>query len=100
MFLLRYLDQCLLVGGFGSTLLTLYQTTKFWTYPNSKHENYADDKINEGAELKFVLRRVENIVDKGENAGYQHFLLFPQCVQKSFFSGVIESRDRLVTGLL
>ena len=22
---------------------------------------------------------VENIVGKGENAGYQHFLLFPQC---------------------
>ena len=22
---------------------------------------------------------VENIVRKGENAGYQHFLLFPQC---------------------
>ena len=21
----------------------------------------------------------ENNVDKGENAGYQHFLLFPQC---------------------
>ena len=23
--------------------------------------------------------RVENTVGKGENAGYQHFLLFPQC---------------------
>ena len=22
---------------------------------------------------------LENIVEKGENAGYQHFLLFPQC---------------------
>ena len=29
--------------------------------------------------LDFVLGRVENIVGKGENAGYQHFLLFPQC---------------------
>ena len=26
----------------------------------------------------FVFDRVENIVGKGENAGYQHFLLFPQ----------------------
>ena len=26
---------------------------------------------------KFVLRRVENIVGKGENAGNQHFLIFP-----------------------
>ena len=25
---------------------------------------------------------IENIVGKGENAGYQHFLLFPQCFQK------------------
>ena len=28
--------------------------------------------------LKFVLGRVENIVGKGENADYQHFLLFLQ----------------------
>ena len=26
--------------------------------------------------------RVENTVGKGENAGYQHFLLFPQCFLK------------------
>ena len=37
--------------------------------------------------LKFVLGRVENIVGKGENAGYKHFLLFPQCFQKASFSG-------------
>ena len=30
----------------------------------------------------YVLDRVQNIVGKGENAGYQHFLLFPQCFQK------------------
>ena len=27
----------------------------------------------------FVFDRVENTVGKGENAGYHHFLLFPQC---------------------
>ena len=32
-----------------------------------------------------VFDRVENIVGKGENAGYQHFLLFPQCFQKASF---------------
>ena len=26
-----------------------------------------------------LLDRVENTVGKGGNAGYQHFLLFPQC---------------------
>ena len=30
----------------------------------------------------YVLDRVENIVGKEENAGYQHFLLFSQCFQK------------------
>ena len=25
------------------------------------------------------MKPLENIVGKGENAGYQHFLLFPQC---------------------
>ena len=31
----------------------------------------ADEKINVTQRLKFVLGRVENIVGKGENAGYQ-----------------------------
>ena len=32
--------------------------------------------------MKFVAERVENILEKGENAGYQHFLLFQKCFQK------------------
>ena len=34
--------------------------------------------MNVTKELKFVLGKEENIVGKGENAGYHHFLLFPQ----------------------
>ena len=34
---------------------------------------------------QYLSEREENIVGKGENAGYQHFLLFPQCFQKDFF---------------
>ena len=30
----------------------------------------------------YILDKVENIVGKGENAGFQHFLLFPHCFQK------------------
>ena len=45
----------------------------------------ADDKINVTKKLKFALGRVENIVRKGENVGYQHFLLFPQCFQKATY---------------
>jgi hypothetical protein len=32
----------------------------------------------------------DNIMRKGENAGYQHFPLFPQCFQKASFSGSSE----------
>ena len=31
---------------------------------------------------EFFLEWVENIAERGENAGYQLFLLFPQCFQK------------------
>ena len=36
------------------------------------------------------LVRVENIVRKGENAGHQHVLLFPQCFLKASFSGSLK----------
>ena len=52
---------------------------------------FADDKLNvTKKKINFVLGRVENIVGKGENAGYQHFLLFPQCFQKASFSGSLK----------
>ena len=57
----------------------------------SKLKAVADDKSNVAAKLKFVLGRVENIVGKGENAGYQHFLLVPQCFQKASLLGVVKS---------
>ena len=59
---------------------TLCQTIKFWT--GLKLETFADDKIDLNEKLKPVLGRIENIVRKGENAGYQHFLLFPLCFQR------------------
>ena len=37
--------------------------------------------------LQFVAVRIENFEGKGENAGYQHFLLFPPCFKKAFFTG-------------
>ena len=52
----------------------------------SKLKAFADDKIKATEKLKFGLGRVENIVGKGENAGYQHFLLFPQCFLEVSFS--------------
>ena len=45
----------------------------------SKFKVHADDKINTTQNLNFVLGWVGNILGKGENAGYQHFLLFSNC---------------------
>ena len=55
----------------------------------------ADDKINVTEKLKFDLERVENIMGKGENAGYQHFHLFHN-VFKGFLNRVVKSRDCVV----
>ena len=52
----------------------------------SKLKTFAGDKIKVTGKMKFVLEMVENIVGKGENAGYQHFLLFLQYFQKDTFS--------------
>ena len=37
-----------------------------------------------------VLNSVEKIVRKGEHAGYQHFLLIPQCFRKDSFTGSLK----------
>ena len=52
----------------------------------SKLKAFADNKISVKEKLKFVLGSMENILGKGENAGYQHFLLFPQYFQNASFS--------------
>ena len=53
----------------------------------SRIKDITDDKINVTQILKFVSSMGENIVGKGENTGYQHFLLFPQYFQKASISG-------------
>ena len=56
----------------------------------SKLKAFTDDQINATMKLKFVLGMIENIWGKGENAGYQHFLLFPKCFQKPPSSGSLK----------
>ena len=51
----------------------------------SKLKVFADDKINVTQMIISVFDREENIVGKGENTGYQHFLLFPQCFETASF---------------
>ena len=48
----------------------------------TKFKAVADYKLNVANVIISVLDSVENIVGKGENAGYQHFLLFPQFFPK------------------
>ena len=73
-----------------STPVTLFT---FNSLPNnkildlSKLKTFADDKINVTEKFKFVLGRLENIVRKGGNAVYHHFLLFTQCFQKASYAG-------------
>ena len=62
--------------------------TIFKTGPKLK--SFAGDKLNLAKKLKFVLGRVDNIVGKEENAGYQHFLLFSQCFQKVSILGLLK----------
>ena len=75
---------------------TPYQTTNSNSLPNDKIldspklKAFADDKMNLNEKLKVVLGREENIVRKEENAGDQHFLLFPQCFQKPSLSGLLK----------
>ena len=40
----------------------------------------------------FLLGRIENIEGKGENAGYQDFLLVSQCFQEQPFTGLLKVR--------
>ena len=68
----------------------------FWNKLNA----FVEDKMNLNERLKLVSGRVENFVGKGENNGYQHFLLSPQFFPnlslsmflKGFFLRVVKSR--------
>ena len=53
---------------------------KIWDVTKSKA--FADDKLNVDEMTISLFDREENSVGKGENAGYQHFLLFPRCFSK------------------
>ena len=76
----------------NSCTINHYQTNFFLGLSISKA--FADDKIKVTENLNYVLRGIENIVEKGEHAGYQHILRFTQCFLKASFSG--SSKVRIV----
>ena len=73
--------------------IVLFPKSFFNSLPNIKNfdvtklKAFADDRINEAHMIIFSVDGVEKIVGKGENAGYQHFLLFPQCFLRLPFVG-------------
>ena len=58
----------------------------------TKFKAVVDNNFNVSKIITFVFVLIENIVGKGENAGYQLFLLFPQCFQKFSFSESLKVR--------
>ena len=74
----------------GNTVKSVLETTcinpladdKILCLPKLKA--FVDDNSNVTQNVKAVFHRIKNIVEREENAGYQHFLLFPQCFQKAF----------------
>ena len=63
-------------------------TVTRYLLPNDKILDWSKLKALANDEIKLVKMMIfvfdKNIVGKGENAGYQHFLLFPQCFQSAF----------------
>ena len=76
--------------------LTFSQTNLFNPLPDKKFlglpklKAFVDDKLNVTQNIKVVFHRIDNIVGKEENAGYRHFLLFPQCFHEAFSSSPSE----------
>ena len=68
--------------------LTLYQSTKSWPCPNTKRLQMTIFFV--AITMISVFDRVENIVGKGANAGYQNFLLSPQSFQKDSYRGLLK----------
>ena len=51
----------------------------------SKLKEFADDNFEFDENGRKLSKRVESTVGRGEIAGHEQFLLFPQCFQKACF---------------
>ena len=60
------------------------------SFPFNKHHVFSIVHIDiflgnlNMAEMKFIFEMVKTLLGKGENAGCQHLLLFPQCFSNVF----------------
>ena len=55
-------------------------------------EGLAADKIGMTEKYKFILRKLENVVGKEENAGFPAFSSFLTMFSKSIFTGSLKLR--------
>ena len=65
-------------------------------FDQSEFKAFADDNLVAVQMNELVFDGIENIVGKGENAGYQHFLLCPQYFQKASQHIIRRQNFRLV----
>ena len=65
-------------------------STKLWAC--------GEDKIKVTQAMIYVFGMIENILGKGENACYQHFLLFPTKFSKRGFLRVVKTLGWVVKG--
>ena len=85
---LGFLLFCLLYIRIFNTL----QNNKILDW--SKLKAFANNNLDVSKKMISVYDRVESIVGKRENAGNQHFLLFPQCCPKA------SSKESLKVGIM
>ena len=74
-------------------IISASKCSNVWKRVNSLRNNKISDLSKVKVFAKYTVKvakmmislfsRVENLVGKGENAGYQRFLFFPQCFQKA-----------------
>ena len=100
----QHFDLTVIVTLAQNVQSDLWFTPGFNPLPNdkifdwSKLKAFADDKINVTENLKYVLKRVENIVGKRRNYWWPAFSPFPTMFSEAFPFRVIKSGDFVVKG--
>ena len=64
----------------------------------SKFKAFEDNNFLEAQMVQFLFERVENIVEKDNNARYQHSFLFPTIFLKGFYHRGVKSQHQVVKG--
>ena len=77
--------------------ISFFSSVLFKSIPNdkildmSKWKGFADNSKYDSKIESFFGKGRKHCGEKGEYAGYQHFLLFQQCFQKASYLGLLKS---------